>query len=151
NRKTLAAMSLVFATTVEGALKQESVAYSDHGTALEGYVVYDESNKKPEPGILIVHDWLGLGPFAKEKAEKLAKQGYVVFAVDIYGKGVRPKDDKEAALLAKKYGDDRELFRSRMRAAYGTLTAMKQVNPHKIVVMGYCFGGTGALELARSG
>jgi dienelactone hydrolase len=143
--------------TLSGALgqtptiKTKSVEYSIKGVAMEGYVAYDGANKGPVPGILIVHDWMGLGKFAKDKAEELAKQGYVAFAADIYGRGVRPKNVGEAAKLAMQYKDNRNDLRARVRAAFDKLSSMSEVNSKKIVVMGYCFGGTTSLELARSG
>ncbi len=143
--------SLCMANNVFAAIKTENVDYTNNGTTMEGFVAYDDAAKNPQPGILIVHDWMGLGKFTKEKAEKLAKEGYVAFAVDVYGKGIRPKDQKEAGEFAKKYKDDRNLLRAHMNAAYDKLKSMKEVDPNKIVVMGYCFGGTAALELARSG
>ena len=151
--KTFAFMvaSLFIANNALAAIKTQVVDYSLGNTVMEGYVAYDDSITTQRPGILIVHDWMGLGQFAKDKAEKLAKEGYVAFAADIYGKGVRPANPAEAKEQATKYKADRSLLRSHIRAAYDQLTAMKQVNPAKIVVMGYCFGGTTALELARSG
>ena len=142
----------LLAGSAVAAIKTETVEYSaPDGTVMEGYLAYDDEKKTPQPGILITHDWMGLGQFTKEKAEQLAKQGYVAFAVDIYGKGIRPKDSKEAGEWATKYKNDRPLLRQRMRAAYDKLVAMKSVNPQKVLVMGYCFGGIAALELARSG
>jgi dienelactone hydrolase len=143
--------SLLFAGESMATIKTENIDYSSNGTMMQGYLAYDDAKKGPRPGILIVHDWMGLGSFTKEKAEKLAKEGYVAFAVDIYGKGIRPKDQKEAAEFANQYKNDRPLLRKHIRAAYDKLVGMKEVNPNKILVMGYCFGGTTALELARSG
>jgi dienelactone hydrolase len=137
-------------SSVMGTLKTEPVDYTANGDSMEGYVAYDDAIK-PKGAILVVPDWMGLGQFAKDKADKLAKEGYVAFAVDVYGKGVRPKDNKEAAQLATKYKDDRKLLRSHMQAAYDKLTSMNEVDPKKVLVMGYCFGGTAALELARAG
>jgi len=134
-----------------GKMVTKPVEYSSNGDVMEGYIAYDDANKTPMPGILIVHDWMGLRDFTKQKAEKLAKQGYVAFAVDVYGKDVHPKDAKEASELATKYKDDRKLMREHIRAAFDKLVSMSEVDPKKVVVMGYCFGGTVALELARSG
>lgn len=134
------------------AVKGETVTYTaKDGTVLEGYVAYDDAAKKPRPGILIIHDWMGLGKFARQKADKLAAMGYVAFAADIYGKGVRPAKAEAAGKLATKYKMNRPLLRARARAAYDALHARPETNPKKTVVMGYCFGGTTALELARSG
>jgi len=151
-RQLLVLSTLLVSVSIQAAIKSEKVTYKADGALMEGYVAYDTEKKKNlRPGILIVPDWMGVGPFAKEKADKLAKDGYVAFVVDVYGKGIRPKDDKEAGELAGKYKGDRALFRKRMRGAYDKLLSMGAVNGKKIVVMGYCFGGTGALELARTG
>lgn len=144
-------ISLLAANNAFAAIKTEPMEYRAGDITMQGYVAYDDAAKTPQPGILIVPDWMGLGQFAKDKAEQLAKEGYVAFAVDVYGKGVRPKDNNEAAALATKYKDDRNLLRYHMQAAYDKFTSMKEVDPKKIVVMGYCFGGTAALELARNG
>jgi dienelactone hydrolase len=101
--------------------------------------------------MVLVHDWVGLGDYARRRAQEVAALGYVVLAADIYGKGVRAKDPQEAGQLAGKYKGDLPLLRSRARAAFDTLAKDARVDPSKIFAMGYCFGGTTALELARSG
>ncbi len=133
------------------AIQKQRLEYRAGDTVLEGVLTYDDTQKKPRPGFLIVHDWMGLGEFTEQKAEQLAKQGYVAFAVDIYGKGIRPKDAKEAAEFATRYKTNLPLLRSRIQAAYALLAKRPEVNAAKIIAFGYCFGGTTALELARSG
>lgn len=133
------------------AIKTETVTYTYDKTVMEGYVAYDDTAKEPKPGVLIVHDWMGLTQFTKDKAEQLAKEGYVAFAADVYGKGVRPKDAAEAGALATQFKSDLVLLRGHTKAAFEKLKSMNQTLAKKIVVMGYCFGGTAALELARSG
>lgn len=133
------------------AVKTEIISYSSGQDEMEGVLAFDDTDAKPKPGLLIVHDWMGLGNFTRDKAIKLAKQGYVAFAVDVYGKGIRPKDATEAGKFAGKYKNDRNLFRAHMKAAYDLLRSRKEVVAEKIAVFGYCFGGTAALELARSG
>lgn len=143
---------ILLASPAIAAVKTSMIEYkSSDGTVMEGYLAYDDEAQLPAPGVLIVHDWMGLGTFTKDKAEQLAKDGYVAFAADVYGKGVRPANEKEAGALATKYKNDRALLRSRIRAAYDALAERKETDAGKIVVMGYCFGGTTALELARSG
>lgn len=130
----------------------EPVEYkSGDGAALEGLVTYDNDRSKSVPGVLIVSNWMGISDFTKQKAESIAKLGYIVFVADIYGKGVKPKDAKEAGELSKKYLDDRALLRKHIRAAYDKFVSMKGVEPKKIVATGYSFGGATVLELARSG
>lgn len=144
------ALCLLLSKSALAQVNSGSISYSSNGAALEGYVAYDKT-KSPQPAILIVHDWMGLSDFTKTKADQLAKEGYVAFAVDVYGKGIRPKNTDEAGKLATKYKANRPLLQQRMKAAYDKLLTLPQVDKNKIVVMGYCFGGTSALELARTG
>jgi dienelactone hydrolase len=133
-------------------LHSEAVEYKDGDVVMEGYLVYDDAVTGSRPGVLVVHEWMGLTAYEKSRAEQLAALGYVAFAVDIYGKGVRPKDSKEASELAGKYrGGDRKMLRSRVNAALEALKKQKLVEPAKTAAIGYCFGGTTVLELGRSG
>src|SRR5688572_11602002 len=125
--------------------------YKHDQTTLEGLWVYDDSLKAKRPSVLIVHQWKGLGDYEKKRAEMLAKMGYNVFAVDIYGKGVRPKETKDASAEAAKYKKDRALLRARVQAGLAELKKLEFTDPKRIAAIGYCFGGTTALELARSG
>jgi dienelactone hydrolase len=138
-------------TSAFAELRSEVVPYRQGDATLEGYLVYDDSFQGPRPGVLVFHEWWGLQPFEQERADRLARLGYVAFAADIYGKGVRAKDRQEAARLATIYKSDRKLMRARARAALEVLEAQKLADRHRLAAMGYCFGGTVALELARSG
>lgn len=152
--KTLALTVLMSLATTSAfaAIKTEAVEYKEGDQTLEGYLAYPDNVKKGAPGVIIVHEWMGLGDYVKMRADQVAKLGYVAFAVDIYGKGVRPKDQKEAAEFATKYrSGDRALLRARAKAGLDALVKTGKVGADKIVAMGYCFGGTTALELARSG
>jgi dienelactone hydrolase len=135
----------------QAAIHTETVEYRQGDTVLEGYLAYDSSIKGKMPGVLIVHEWTGIGPYVKRRAEEIARLGYAGFAADIYGKGVRPKDAKEAAVQAGIYRADRKLMRLRAIAGLDQLKKFKFVDPQRIAAMGYCFGGGVALELARSG
>jgi dienelactone hydrolase len=132
-------------------VRTEAVEYKQGDTVLEGYRAWDDSLKSPRPGVLIVHEWTGLGDYAKRRAEQLAKLGYVAFAADIYGKGVRPQTPKDAAAEAGKYRADRKLMRARAQAGLDALKSSPGVDPGKTAAIGYCFGGGTVLELARSG
>ena len=118
---------------------------------MRGFLAYDDAVKTPRPGVLIVHQWKGLSDYEKKRAEMIVGLGYVAFCADIYGQGVRPADVAAASALAGKYKSDTRLYRERLTAALGVLEKQPQVDRTKLGVMGYCFGGTGALELARSG
>ena len=129
----------------------QPVEYKQGNVTMEGYLAYDDSFSGKRPGILVVHEWLGLNDYAKMRADMLAKLGYVAFAADIYGKGVRANNVQEATELSSKYKNDRTLLRQRAQAALDTLKALPQVDSSRLAAIGYCFGGTTVLELARSG
>ncbi len=134
-------------------IRTEVLPYAEGQTALEGYLAYpsDLAAGSKGPAILIFHDWMGLGPSTRRRADQLAELGYVAFAADVYGKGIRPANAGEAGKLAGKYKEDRVLFRARAHAALKVLAARPGADDSKVVAIGYCFGGTAALELGRSG
>jgi len=135
----------------EAKIVTKVIEYKQNDTVLEGFVAYDDAKKGKLPGILVVHEWTGLGDYVKDRSRQLARMGYLAFAADIYGKGIRPAQGKEASEQASKYKGDRPLMRARIGAALDELKKQNKVDPGKIAAIGYCFGGTVALELARSG
>lgn len=143
----------VIAMMSQAAVVTLPVEYSHGDVLLQGYLAYDDVDDGPRPGVLIVHEWWGLGDHAKQSAEKLAVAGYVGFALDMYGKGVYTSDPQEAMKLAGQFrgGDDRTLMRERAAKGLEVLRGISQCDPKHIIAIGYCFGGTTALELARSG
>ncbi|MCL4790304.1 MAG: dienelactone hydrolase family protein [Verrucomicrobia bacterium] len=150
--KTLSLIALLACPlAVRAAIHTETVEYNHGDVTLEGHLVYDDANRTTRPAVLISHQWKGLSDYEKKRAEMLAKLGYVVFAVDIYGKGIRPKDAASAGAEAGKYKSDRTLLRARVNAGLETLRKQKFVDPKRIAAIGYCFGGTTVIELARSG
>lgn len=136
---------------LSATVKTEPITYKDGDAVLEGVIVYDDASKDKRPGVLVVHDWMGQGAFDTKKAQDLAALGYVAFAADIYGKGVRPKDGKEASVLAGKFKGDRDVLRRRAHAAWEVLSKHPLVDSRRTAAMGFCFGGTTALELMRRG
>lgn len=129
----------------------KTVEYRQGDTVLEGYLAYDTSGPAKKPGVLVFHQWKGITAYEKKRAEQLAALGYVAFAADVYGKGVRPADPKAAGAEVGKYLGDRPLLRARGQAALAALRKQPNVAGEKIAAIGYCFGGGAALELARSG
>lgn len=142
---------LTISTKAEAKVVTETLEYEQDGTVLEGYVAYDDAVTGPRPGVLIVHQWKGLGEYEMGRARQLAELGYVAFAADIYGKGIRPTDAKSAGAEAGKYRADRALLRARAQAGLAALKGLAQVDPARVAAIGYCFGGGTVLELARSG
>ena len=132
-------------------IKTEVVEYKDGDTVCEGFLAYDDANDKPRPGVLVVQDWTGVGDYVKGRAQQLAELGYVAFCADIYGQGVRPTDPKECAMQAGKYKGNRPVLRQRVKAGLAQLLKNLLVQKGKVAAIGYCFGGTTVLELARSG
>jgi len=142
---------LAWSINAQAAIKTEVIEYKHGDTVLEGYLAYDDAVKGKRPGVLVVHEWYGLNDYAKKRTEQLAGLGYVAFAVDMYGKGVRAKNAEEAGKLAGIYRSDRKLMRARANAGLEALRQQKLVDTRRIAAIGYCFGGGTVLELARSG
>ncbi len=130
----------------------QAYEYQDGSTTLEGYLATDASGKAKRPGVLVFHEWMGVSDHEKTACDDLAKAGYIALAADIFGKGDRPRNPDEAAQYAGRYrAGDRSLMRQRAAAALAALRAHPQCQTDKIAAIGFCFGGTTALELARAG
>jgi len=147
----IAGMLAAFAAAADAEIKSQVTEYKQGETVCEGLLVYDNATSGKRPGVLIAHQWKGLTAYEKRRAEMLARLGYVVFCADIYGKGVRADNPQDAAKLATKYKDDRPLLRARVNAAFDQLKKQPLVDTRRTGAIGYCFGGTTVLELARSG
>ncbi len=143
--------SLTVLTAGAGEIATKTVEYKQADAVLEGYLAVPKDVNGKAPAILIIHDWMGVGAYAKERADQLAKLGYVAMVADIYGKDVHPADPKEASKQAGVYKGDRALYRQRLLAGLEQLKQHPNVDGSRVVAIGYCFGGTGVLELARAG
>ena len=150
----LAALAPMNLRAADSEIKTETVTYKVGATTFEGSV----SRPAPlpagkVPGVLVFHDWMGYAPFSRARAEDLAKLGYVAFAADMYGQGVHPQNPQEAGKLAGSFYQDKEasMFRTRTKAALAELLKQPGVDPARVGAIGFCFGGTCALELARAG
>ncbi len=142
---------LAAALAARAEVHTELVEYKQGDTVLEGFMAYDTAISGRRPGVLIVHQWKGLTDYEKKRAEMLARLGYNILAVDIYGKGIRADNAQAAGALAGKYKSDRALLRARVNAGLDTLRKHELTDTHRIAAIGYCFGGTTVIELARSG
>lgn len=147
----LCAISLAGAISLPAAIQSKTIEYQSGDNTLEGVLVYDDAAKEKRPGVLVVHQWMGLTDYEKGRAGQLAGLGYVAFCADVYGQGVRPKNRGEAGQQAGKYKHDRTLLRARVNAALAVLKQQDNVDTTRTAAIGYCFGGTAVLELARSG
>jgi dienelactone hydrolase len=127
----------------------ELMRYTDHGTALEAFIT--RPNKPNRPLVILCHAWRGKDPFICEKAELMARWGYVGFALDVYGAGVLGKSKEENAALKKPFLQDRAMLRRRLLKGFEVATALPEVDASRVGVVGFGFGGLCALDLARSG
>jgi dienelactone hydrolase len=150
-RFTAALAAVLVAAPAFAALKTQVVDYKDGDVALQGYAAWDDSFKGERPGVLVVHEWWGHGPYARRRAEMLAKLGYKAFALDMYGKGVYAKDHEAAGKLAGAFFGDRIAMRRRAMRGLEELEKLPGVDKTRLAAIGYCFGGTTVLELARMG
>jgi dienelactone hydrolase len=139
------------AGAAQGAVKGKWIDYKQGDTALSGYLVYDDAAQGRRPGVLMIHDRSGFSAGTLADAEMIAKLGYVVFAEDIFGKGIVPKTVPEMTDTIAIYDKDRALMRARALAGFDVLKAQPMVDPAKLASVGYCFGGTTGMELIETG
>ncbi len=150
-RKTLSLLVLAgaLASLAQAAVQTKEITYKEGKTVLKGTLAWDDAISGPRPGILVIHQWMGLTDYEKGRAIQLAGLGYTAFAADIYGAADTPKDMASAGASAGKYKGDRALYRKRLAAGLDVLKKQAEVDPKRTAAIGYCFGGTGALEMAR--
>jgi dienelactone hydrolase len=132
-------------------IKDKLVEYRHGDVLMEGMLAFDDAWQQPRPAVLIAHAWGGRSGFEDGKARLLAEIGYAGFALDVYGKGIRGSSKEENAKLIEPFLKDRALLQARMQAALETVRAQEQVDSSRVAVMGFCFGGLCALDLARTG
>jgi len=149
--KILILLSLLTSQICFGAVVTKEVEYKDGDKTFEGLLVRPDKVKGDLPVIVMIHNWKGVSDETKTQATRFAELGYLVFAADIYGKGVRPQDSKDAGQAAGIYKNNRALYRQRLNLGLQTALAQPYADATRAAVVGYCFGGTGAIELARSG
>ncbi len=148
----LLAVGLVIAMTSQAsaAVKTKAVTYSFDGTTLKGYLAWDDTQTGKRPGVMVVHEWWGINEYAKKRAEQLAGMGYVAFACDMYGDGKLVDSPKDAGSLANGLRKDHKTWMGRALAGVKVLQDDPNVDATKIAAIGYCFGGSTALELANT-
>jgi len=132
-------------------VKSKSVVYTYDGVSFKGHLAWDDAIQGKRPGILVVHEWWGLNDYARRRAEQLAGMGYVAFACDMYGEGKVTEHPKEAGALATEVRKNLKSWQGRAQAALQILKNADQVDPSCLAAIGYCFGGSTALQLAYTG
>jgi dienelactone hydrolase len=148
---SLTAVLLFFAPLASAEIRSEKVEYRDGPYVLEGYLAYDDATQVLRPAVLIIPEWWGLTEYPKHRAIQLAGMGYVAFAADMYGQGESTNDPQQATQWATPFFTNRKLMRQRAGVALDTLLNQKYVDRTRVAAIGYCFGGTSVLELARGG
>jgi dienelactone hydrolase len=134
----------------EGFSQGVPLEYNDDTVSLRGFFVPSGKPSNKPPGIIIIHAWMGITGHEKSAATNLSRLGYNALAADIYGSTVNVLDTKEAARISGYYKKNHGIYHSRLKAAFDAL--VKQgTDPGNIVIIGYCFGGTGAIEAGRAG
>ena len=141
---------LAFGQSTDGDIHTESIRYSVDGQEFLGLLAYDRSQMAARPGVIVVHEWQGVNEYAKKRAIDLAKEGYVAFALDMYGDG-RVVPVSEARNMSGRVGSDFPLIEKRFNAALDVLSNAPYVDDSNIAAIGYCFGGGIVLNMARMG
>jgi dienelactone hydrolase len=149
----LAAAFALAAGPAQAEMKSQWVEYSHGDAKLKAYMAYDDKVSGKRPAVLMIHAREGMTPKTLQLTELWAKLGYVSFAADIfgYGQGVLPKDVPEMTAQTTIYSKDRPLMRARTQAAYDTLLKNPMVDPAKVALIGYCFGGGVGVEFGSTG
>jgi dienelactone hydrolase len=132
-------------------VRTREIEYSDGDTTLRGMLAWPSSADGPVPGVVLVHQWRGRGSHEKRRAEMLAELGYAAFVLDMYGDGVFEDDNAAAARRSGAMLADRDGMTRRFTAGWDAMKAQPEVDPERTAAIGYCFGGTVVLEVARRG
>ena len=132
-------------------MQTRDIDYRCEAANLRGYLAFDETSAVRRPGVLVFHEGVGLGDFAMARARRLAELGYVAFAADMFGDRRQARNLQEVANLVGGLRNHPQTLRARGRAALATLAALPQVDANRLGAIGFCFGGSVVLELARDG
>jgi dienelactone hydrolase len=138
-------------TMAAKSIKGEQIVYSAEGVNLNGYLAYDEGSKEKRPGVLVVHEWWGHNEYARKRAQMLAEMGYVALAVDMYGEGKQAKHPDDAGKFASEVMQNVKMGEARFLAALEVLKKHDLTDAQRIAAIGYCFGGSVVLHMARVG
>lgn len=132
-------------------MRTHDIDYLDGAVTCRGYVACDETAGGKRPGVLVFHEGLGLGEHIMERARRVASLGYVVLAADMFGDRRQARDLEDMRGLVGDLRNEPARLRARARAALTTLVSLPQVDAGRLCAIGFCFGGSVVLELARDG
>lgn len=144
------ALVLCAAAALQAEVKTEVIEYKVGDQTYQGYLAYDDTKEKA-PGVLVFHEWWGLNEYAKQRTEMLVELGYVAFAADMYGDGKVATHPQNAGAMASEVRANLADWQKRATAALEVLKKRPQVDPRNVAAIGYCFGGSTALQLAYTG
>ena len=144
-------LALLIPALAQAAIETKAVEYRQGDTRLVGYLAYPKDVKGSRPGILVVHEWLGLNDYAKRRARDLAALGYSALAVDMYGDGRNTQHPDDAKAFMNAALADPAIPMARFQAGLDLLKAQPQTDPARLAAIGYCFGGKVVLDMARQG
>ncbi|UPG93785.1 dienelactone hydrolase family protein [Luteibacter aegosomatissinici] len=156
-RRTLLALSLLVmgaAGSAHAAMVAKPVQWTEGGVTYKSFLVYDDAVKTKRPGLVMVPNWYGINDMAVAKAKEIAGRDYVILLTDMYGGDTRPKSADEAGAAVKPLYGDRKLMRARVTRALDELKAQEKnapIDPAHLAAIGFCFGGSAVLDLARTG
>jgi dienelactone hydrolase len=132
-------------------VQSKTITYQVGDQTYKGYLAWDQAVEGKRPGVLVVHEWWGLDDYARRRADQLAELGYVAFACDMYGDGKTTTHPQEAGAMASKVRENLDAWRERAVVSLDVLASQEQCDKEKLAVIGYCFGGSTALQLAYTG
>ncbi len=150
-KNLLIVLAFSMASNANAEIISNEIDYQQGDTTMKGMIAYDDSLEGKRPGVLIVHEWWGHNKHARDKARKLASEGYVAFAVDMYGEGKTADHPDDAGKFSSAVAKNMPLAKARFEAAMQTLKNQDNVEADKLAAMGYCFGGGVVLNMARMG
>lgn len=144
-------LALFASASAFAAVKGEEVQYKDGDVVMKGYLAYDDTVKGKRPGVLVVHEWWGHNDYTRQRARMLAELGYTALAVDMYGDGRTADHPETAGKFSGEIRKNMPAMQARFNAARRLLIAHPTVDAKRIGAIGYCFGGSVVLDMARSG
>jgi dienelactone hydrolase len=148
---TLFFVALTAASPGFAAVRGSTIEYLVGEAVHRGYLAYDDASKAQRPGALVVHEWWGLNDYAKMRAEKLAAEGYIAFALDMFGEGKNTQHPQTAGEWAAAVAKNPEVAMARFQAGQAILAKHPLTAPGQIAAIGYCFGGRTVLGMALAG